>query len=260
MRLSEKDKQGLKLIVLIVVLASVLVGFFVYEHFRKVEIYEDTMCPKRRAVPEVLILIDKTDPLSDTQRAFVWKRISQIAETLELYERLSIYVLSDDRSTWSAAPLFAICNPGSTGNPLYQTEWQIHKNFRLKFGGPLESVLESLLVDRETKYSPIMEMVESLSLKTDVNGLAPRRRLVIISDMMQNTPAYSHYRLPIDYPAFSNSDYARQQKVNLSNAEASIIYLERESRKNYQSAAHVKFWEQWLHRNGAKLVAMERVR
>lgn len=260
MGLSDKDKRGIQIIIGIALAAAVLLGITIYLDATRPDLDLVDFCPKDESVPETIVLIDRTDPLSKTQQDFVWKRLGQLSETLTIYEKLSIYALSDDRSTWSAEPLFSFCNPGKKANPLYQTEWQIHQRFRKRFGGPLQEVLRQLLQDKETKQSPIMEMVETLSLKPNVLPSAPRRRLILVSDMMQNVPAYSHYQLPINYSTFASSVYAKAQRVNLSGATVEIVYLERETFKTYQNVQHAEFWEEWFHNNGAKLTRVDRVR
>jgi hypothetical protein len=253
------DRLGKRIVIGVVFIALVLSIIILIVNANTPEL-DNALCPKEGPSAETVVIIDRTDPLTLTQKEFISKRVRQLADNLKQYERVSVYGLSDDMNTWNASPVRSICNPGSSANPFYQNPKKIRDLYERKFLQPIESDLSALQSDHASQYSPIMEMVESVSLRPELSRVPPKRHFVIVSDMMQNTPEYSHYKLPISYQNFATSPYAKSQRVSLRKASVEVIYLDREELKKYQQTQHIEFWQQWFYEGGAKMAPVIRVR
>src|SRR5207245_3894538 len=79
------------------------------------------LCPYEIPYPHTVILLDKTDPFTESQKQKLMETISRVKARLDKYEKLSIYIL-DHASYKAHIPVFSLCNPGSPENaePLYQ--------------------------------------------------------------------------------------------------------------------------------------------
>jgi hypothetical protein len=87
--------------------------------------------------------------------------------------------------------------------------------------------------------------------KHDVKG---ERRLIIISDMLHNTPQFSMYRGPVDYETFAASKYGRKAQLELRDVEVELHYLI--NNPQLQTKRNLKFWEDYFIKAGAQIVAV----
>jgi hypothetical protein len=260
--LSQKDKLGVALIVIaVLVMVGVVAGTAVLQRSTSaVKVDAETLCPFSQNYAHTVVLVDKTDPFSASQKKKFYAKIMQIRQELQPLEKLSIYVL-DDRNYLAPRPAFAVCNPGSgrAANPLYQNPRMWEKRFQQKFGKPLDSVVEVLSEGTSKNTSPILEMIHAVSQVFDFGPKAGRRRLILFSDLMHNVPEYSHFNGIWEYEKFRTSPYAAKLQTNLADARIEIIYLLRPELYKYQSQPkHQNFWGSWFEGNGAKEVSLER--
>lgn len=253
-KLNEKDRRGLKIFVAagIFVLVLIMIPIFVpsggpYD--------EATLCPTDRPYPRTIVVVDKTDPFTVSQSRFLRAEIERLRDNMAQYEKLAIYVLNQDNF---AAPesVFELCNPGSgkDANALYQNPTKIRLRFKKKFGQPLADLLADLITGERADRSPIMEMIRNVAYMGDFNDQSVKRRLILISDMLQHMPGYSHYRSPVNFEAFAASDYFARIKAPLPGVNVHLIYLVRRGQERNQTSKHLVFWERFFQGVGAKLV------
>ena len=254
-----QDQLGKRILIIVGLVAMGLIATKLVLDLRRPELVEN-LCPKDGPLKEVVVLVDRTDPFTETQRKFVTQWISTVGQRLNQYERLSLYGLSSDESSWNAEPIFSQCSPGSQANELYQTKSKVRSAYLKSFEGPLNIALSEILTNAVHSSSPIMEMVFSISRRPELSGRVPERHFVIVSDMMQNSKDYTQYKLPIDYREFAKSPFSRTHNFGLERAAISILYLERQSLQNYQNSAHVEFWERWFSDKGARIVEVVSIR
>jgi hypothetical protein len=82
-------------------------------------------------------------------------------------------------------------------------------------------------------------------------------RLTMISDMIQNTPAYSHFRSAPDFAQLARSPAWRSLQPNLFRAEVDILYLRSDHRRFgqlIQNRGHQDFWAQLILASNGRLV------
>ncbi|WP_454741357.1 hypothetical protein [Cupriavidus necator] len=217
----------------------------------------ETMCPADGPVGHYVLLVDKTDPLNFTQK----QAFSVIFE--ELMEKripegylLSVFVLGEDFKE-TAVPLVELCNPGdgSGKSELTANLKRLKAQYRLKFIEPVLKQSESLVSTQPAKWSPIFEMLQLVGInayrKHDVKG---ERRLIIMSDMLHNTPQFTMYKGPVDYSAFAASDYGKKAQPELGNVEVELHYLM--NSPQLQTKRNLKFWEDYFAKAGARIVAV----
>lgn len=187
--MTRKDKNGV-LIIFGVSVVFLLLFALTYRLKASADNFDSmTLCPNNGDYPVVKLLIDKTDPWEKRDRQRLANIIRRIKDRLAEHERLSIFVL-DETGTYSPSPVFDMCSPGrgDQANSLYENPRLIQSKFEEKFAAPLDNMLDELLRPGTAPQSPILETVIGL------RGSERNVRLVVVSDMMQNTEALSLYR------------------------------------------------------------------
>jgi len=228
----------------------------------KGEAYDsETFCLLEKESPHTIILIDKTDSLNKNHQRFVLDYINKVKNRLEVYEKLSVFVLTAD-SCIVPEPIFLKCNPGTGegANELYQNPKKIKLKFDRFFSNPLWEVLEDILSDSTDNQSPILEMIRELSLRDDFRNDIPKRTLIIISDMMHHTPNYSHYNQGSDYNYFAKTSYFDEVAASLKSVNIKIVYLLRTKLNTIQGRQHLVFWENYFQAMGGDVTDVRHIR
>lgn len=258
-RARERRSQDIVRTIITIILSTVVLGGAAYYMaIQPASLDAATMCPSDgKPLGHYVLLVDKTDPLNFTQKqAFT-------AIVQELIERripegylLSVFVLGEDFKE-GATPLVELCNPGdgSGKSELTANLKRLRAKYQTKFVEPLVKQSESLVSTQPAKWSPIFEMLQLVDvnayLKRDVKG---ERRLIIVSDMLHNTPEFSMYKGNVDYAAFSASDYGRKAQLELRNVDVELHYLM--NTPQFQTKRNLKFWEDYFSKAGARIVAV----
>jgi hypothetical protein len=215
------------------------------------------LCPASGPTGQIVLLVDKTDPLSFTQKqAFEGLLDRLIAQRVPSGYLLSVFVLGEDYKS-SPKPVFSECNPGDGADASEYTanKARLKKRFETNFRQPMLALANELQATKSAKYSPIFEMLEMTSIngfrKEDVKG---PRKLIILSDMLHNTPEFSMYRDTPEFASFHESDYGRKMSTNLNGVDVELDYLINTPR--LQTRRNLKFWEDYFASAGARIVAV----
>lgn len=256
-----KLKQTREIILgtLVILIVLVIVAFVVYFMVNRSEGLDPmTLCPAKGPRGHFVLLVDKTDPLTFTQKAAFTVTLQELIEKRipEGY-LLSVFVLGEDFKA-NAEPLIELCNPGTGADKSELTAnlKQLKRQYQERFLGPLQKLSESLLASQPANCSPIFEMLQLVGInafrKHDVKG---ERGLIVISDMLQNTPQFSMYSGPLDYATFSASEYGRKLQLELTDVKVEIYYLI--NTPQIQTKRNLKFWEDYFSKAGARIVAVQ---
>ena len=246
-------------ILLVVAFAFVaLVAFFVIA--RDPPLDKTTMCPAAGPRGHIVLLVDNTDPLNFTQRQAFSVVMKELVQTKvpEGY-LLSVFVLGE-KFERSASPIIELCNPGSDAgkSELNNNLKRLRKQYEERFVRPLEDATKSLVADEPAKASPIFEMLQLVGIngfrKHAVNG---PKRLILVSDMLHNTPEFSMYTVPADFDLFESTDYAKRTQAELRDVSVELHYLMTTPR--LQTRRNLIFWERYFERAGARLTEVHRV-
>jgi hypothetical protein len=204
------------------------------------------------------LLIDKTDPLTFTQGRALRQLLDDLAKGrfAREGELLSVFVLGEDiRAT--ADPIFERCNPGDGSSRSNLTDnpelWK--RKHDQEFVKPLVALEDQMRAPKAASVSPIFEMLQVVALrfaKFDVRG---RRSLIIVSDMLHNTPAYSLYRQSQDFAALRTTPEFARLRSKLEGADVELLLLMHTPQ--LQSRRLTKFWEDYFRDMGARLQRVE---
>jgi hypothetical protein len=244
---------GAALLTLAVVIAAG-VGYFTLNREAPLDA---RMCPAQGPLGHYVVLVDTTDPLSFTQKQAYSVLFRELIErnTPEGY-LLSVFVLGENFEA-NAKPVVELCNPGSGAHKseLTATLHRLRRQYEERFLKPLLAEADRLASTESAKASPVLEMLQLVALngfrKENIQG---ERRLILVSDMLHNTPQFSMYRGTPDYKAFSESTYGQKTRLDLPNTKVELHYLM--NAPKLQTRQNLQFWEEHFNKAGARIVAV----
>ena len=247
----KRDSAVLSWIALAVVVAVAIgVGAFVVRTVMNVpEFDEATLCPVDGPTSSIVVLLDLTDPVGDTQALTLSRILDARVDAAPPGTLISVGIVSEDPEDWGAQ--FSRCKPetGENANVIYQNPDMIAERFESGFREPLRSALAGMLEAEEQSQSPIVEALHRLVEDTlvETRGSFPSQ-LIIVSDMIQNSDRVSFY-------ACQGWDHFRAGGEPLSrNLAGTNIVLAKISRPGASSCVAEElepFWGRYLDEKGA---------
>ncbi len=185
--LSKKDKQGFLLIAGVAVLVLAL---FVANYQRSNKPKLDERSCSADIARSTTVVIDRSDDTpSQTLDEILARTKRFVSEHAQEGELVSLFEISGSSRT-SLKPVFSACLPQRDGNDLYENRRKIQRYFDERFAKPLDQALAHPPVRSES--SPISEAIIDLSASQYL--AAPANRLIVFSDLLQNSPNASLYR------------------------------------------------------------------
>ncbi|WP_372073079.1 hypothetical protein P7L75_12425 [Tistrella mobilis] len=208
----------------------------------------ESLCPADgRLAGITVILIDSSDPLPEIGRREVKTLLTDIATRAAVNERIDLRVMTPENG--GSRSLFSRCNPGD-GSDL--DEWTANpalarKRWITTFERPLAEALGTGLAPHTADVSPIMSAIQGIAVDSFAGQAVADlpKSLVIVSDMVENTPLYSQFRGDLRYDTFRASPAYRQYHTDLKDASVTLFYIERATSR-FRSVEHVRFWGQWI--------------
>ena len=215
----------------------------------------ETLCPIDRAVPHTAMLVDRTDPFTKEHTTLFVSAVKRATEALRDHERLSLFLI-EGSAPKTPTPILSICKPpdGSGANWLYENKTLLRAQYEERFTAPLSALVERLARSESAPTSPIMEMVRSVAALPEFSSAVRERKLIIVSDLLQNVRGYSHYRSKPIYEEFRSSRYASSVRPDLVGAEVELVYLPNKRARANGTAEHRAFWRQYFAAAGASVV------
>lgn len=222
-----------------------------------------------------MVVVDASQPrFSTEQKRSVLRYFDQLYGTLGFNDKLSFYTSEGDQLASIAAPRFHICGPAQrpdqleainadAGSPGY-LEKQRERLYEKVLLPELEAMLaDDIETSRHAYESPIFEMIADLSRSP---AMKPGSRLVLISDLIQNSDSAQFCQVQNSMPLFSNFEkrriYERIKPQSLEGVEADVLMLQRTGYGPYcrDEQEIRKFWEDYLIANGVKAPHFIRIR
>lgn len=213
------------------------------------------MCPAAGPAGHYVVLLDKTDPLTFTQKAALEVFVKELIEKRVPEGKLvSVFALGSDYKQ-NAEPVVELCNPGTgagkdetTSNPR-----KLRERYEQQFAQPLKAQIDKLIAIESSKTSPIFEMLQLVAINGfRKNATQGEHRLIVISDMLHNTDELSMFKQQFDFAAFHDSAYGKRTQVDLQGVSVELHYL-----MNYpqlQTRRNAAFWESYFEQAGARVV------
>lgn len=213
---------------------------------------EKTLCHSGGATNITAVLLDLTDPLSVTQQSRLKTILANEVAEASIDTMVAIGLVSENPEKWGAR--FAKCKPktGNNSNGLYENPSILSERYATEFTDPIRETLQSMLTGESENRSPIMEALQSLISETPhftkARGV---RKIIIVSDMLQNSGNLSLYRgQGWDY--FSRQKGSQRLAGNLSGVEVEIYRIPRVGRNVPSVEMTDDFWTRYFDKQGSR--------
>jgi hypothetical protein len=224
----------------------------------RVTLNPDTLCEVGRPLEgKIKVLVDKTDFPTPTMVAALVGGLKRIVEESVPNKLVSIYLISGN-GTDSIRPIFNKCNPKlARGRAWWDMTWLVTNGGHTdklsdeQFAKPLATLLErELLAPIESKQSAILESIDLALWDQGFGDEVADRRLIIVSDLMENMPGNSHYKAKPNLEKFLTSALGKQlQQKAWRGVRVDLVYLPEIG--GHQGVDHIKFWTELFSRLGA---------
>jgi hypothetical protein len=235
--------------------AIIVSGAGYYVMTRPKPLNATNMCPANGPIGQYVILIDKTDPLTFTQKAALEVVVKQLVDKRVPQGYLvSVFALGANYKE-NAEPVVELCNPGNDAGKDENTSnlRRLRQQYEKKFAQPLKAQIDNLIATESAKISPIFEMLQIVAIngfrKHNING---ERRLLVISDMLHNTEELSMFKERPEFSTLFDSAYGRRIQLDLGGVEVELHYLM--NYPQFQTKRNAKFWEDYFEKAGAHVV------
>jgi len=220
----------------------------------------NTLCLAGEQPAHMGIVIDKTDLYAPEQAAQIEALVLAGRDRLEIGERLSLYEL-DARGALINTNSFSLCNPGRGNqiNPLYRNPARVEARYQALFEGPLQSALSDLVEPKESPASPIIEALADLAVQPEFDASTPRRTIIVVSDMLQNSRLFTVYgrarsdlagRLPP--PTRVAADLEAEYGDALAGVRIEIYLIERRGWSAEQRDILQQYWSEVFRQLGMR--------
>lgn len=215
----------------------------------------ETLCSKDISSVTVL-LVDVTDPMNLPQQQDFLNQLTKLKNSIPRYGQLTV-VRVDAAGEKLLTPVITRCSPGTArdtdsikGNPQ-----KVQRQWDEDFSAPLDEAFAGIVKASGADRSPIMESVQSIAL-TELQKPGREevpKRLVIASDLLQNTSAVSFYEgLPAP-SEFTSSDAFRRVRTDLRGVDVELWQLQRVDASKTQPRALSKLWERAIDDQGGSV-------
>ena len=210
----------------------------------------DTLCSAENPPMENwVVLLDATDQPSPLQLNVVTLEVLEMAEQMPVNQRFSVVVIHPDTDGINPVRvLYSRCKPpdGEGMNDLYQAQKLASKRYDSHFLAPLQMTIKASSHLSPTKTSPILEAVYLVSkeLGRDLSVT----RMLVVSDLMQNSDLLDFYRDRIDYGELHKAKSYVTDNQLLSGVDIRVLHLARKGNRQNES---YKFWGQYFKEAGA---------
>ncbi|WP_146180735.1 hypothetical protein [Thalassorhabdomicrobium marinisediminis] len=208
-----------------------------------------TLCPVEGPTGAMVVLLDLTDPLTRSQANQLQTWLGDEIASSPRGTLLSVGVVSEDPSDWGAR--FAKCKPQTAedGNPLIQNPSILGETYNDEFLLPLHETLEKMMQSETQNTSPIMESLQALVSGTPNFTTTRLRRLVIVSDMLQNSSVLSFYRSE-GWEHFTETRAHERLAGNLDEVGVTLLRIPRTSANIGDPLKVDTFWARYFDSQG----------
>lgn len=240
----------------------------------------ETLCPTSGPSAVTAILVDTTDRLGPVSRADVLAHLHEEVSSGSANELFLAFETQATEPSGVPEPLFEVCHPGhpEDANPLIESEQRIEKRLEERFLAPLAQVFKELLDREPAASSPLMEstQVAAVTVLGRRDYADVPKRLLLVSDLMQNTDSLSFFRQVPDYSEFVSTSAADQLSTNLGATDVEILFVQRRAHARLRDAVArdtarcsetgdrrtrslIEFWCRWIEDQGGTLRRVVRI-
>ncbi len=256
-----KHRLGLLYIALAIVVVITVFSIRILLESRHIVRDSKTGCPVEGSPSYVAIVFDKTDSYNPIQKQYLKRYFRRLKTQLPTHSQIALYVIKAKNKN-RITPEVIVCNPGTGKN---SSVWSanptlLKKRWREQFEIPLDKAIEEFMRSSTADSSPILEMVQIVSLSAFPTGSEKSdKQMIIVSDMLHHTTEWSHYRKQFDFESLHQIPYYKKIRTNLHGTEVQILYVRREGAQKLQTKRHAFFWADYMHSINGKVTLIEKI-
>ena len=217
---------------------------------------ETTLCPANGPAAGTVIVLDLTDPIEPSQHALIRQRIEAVIQDSEAGTLFAVGLVRPEAAERGARVV--ICKPqsGADANELYENPRMIEERYVSDFQLPLEAALAEMLSSGVADSSPILESLQAtLADATGFPEASYPRRLIIVSDLLQHSSAFSFYR-GNTWQSFTESPDFRRLARNLEGVSIEVLRLPRPRARIGDWEDVDDFWVRYFEHQGVARVRL----
>lgn len=189
-----------------------------------------------------IVLVDSTDRLEPRHKRKLRAVLVQERARLGQYDRLTVMRLNARRPQ-EPAILFSRClpRPPEQTNPLFENARHNQARWDADFAGALDRALRSAAGGAGAQRSPILAGLRAVAADPDFDANIHRRRLVLVSDLLEHNPqGFTHYAPGRDFAAWRTQE--PQNMPDFSRVTVRVVPLDRPEHAARQAFALTHFW------------------
>jgi hypothetical protein len=217
-------------------------------------------CPRSGPRAVHVIMIDRSDPITGQQAQAVRQRVEKLKNEAEFGTRFDVYTFEGDAKN-EMRPILRVCAPGrpEEANELIENPQFVRRRYEERFSQILDRSVTELLKVSTLPNSPIIESMRAAALTSfgPLNAGQIPLHVTLVSDMVQNTAAISHFRAEPNFAQLAKSAAWTSLQPDFKGADVDILYLTRPGAKRgavvIQSRGHQLFWEQLIAASDGRL-------
>jgi len=217
------------------------------------------LCPEDGASSVTAVLLDVTDPITDITKLDLKREFQRIVAGVEQHGLVEVYLLTEVESKLERT--FHGCNPGdgASADPWTTNPKKIQQRWEQAFNEPLKKIEEKMGDGSSAKQSPIMGGVQRIVIESFAEPKLDGRpkHLIVASDMMEHTPAFSMYKSGADLKVFDSSPARSKYRTPLDGVDVKFLIFQRESSSSVKNLP--EFWATWVTSNHGDLAGIERL-
>lgn len=241
-----------------VVIMGIMMTLYVVADRNRPDREPGTDCDKKRLVAGItVIVVDRTDSVSEPQREAVRLKIEQAVSKMEPNSLVALFGIQQDNEGIVAAS-FCRCRPPTGGqiNGFIQGAGFTQDIYESRFHKPLEKAVGEALHEHMSPESPIMEGLCMISSSKDLQTIEERypgakKTLMVFSDMLQNSNLVSFLTNKPDTLLLAGD--LNPYIARFKDYAVEIYELERPKDMSRQTATLRIFWQDYFYNSSGKL-------
>lgn len=243
MKKRKKDKFAVLLISIVMALFFGLASAAIYIKIKKQGITE--YC---------VFLIDVTSELTPTQKGKIDNEFDRYLKDAPKNSKHFFYKVGEVNESLLNPVATAISNYSSEDdNILISNPKKLKKDFEENVKAPLDNALKNSLENGGSKTSPILESIQSVVIKSlgHYDAKYAKKRIILVSDLMQNTDSISFYDNIPDYDSLvGKSDY-RKLQADFSGIGFEIWQINPQNGKN--NSKLLNLWKKIIYAQNGEI-------
>jgi hypothetical protein len=248
-------------VAMLVVVIVAAVGFFGWMKLQAshVSALGEDYCPADGAASVTAVLLDTTDPIAPVTRLDLQNQFKKVVKQVGKGGLIEVYMLTGIEGELKRT--LHVCNPGDGegADPWTSNPKKMQKRWDEAFNKPLKEIEDQMGASYESERSPLMAGIQKIVVGSFAEPQLEDRpkTLIVASDMMEHTDAFSIYKSGAKYDVFEKSAARDRFRLPLDGVDVKFLAFQREKSSKIENLPD--FWATWVVANRGNLIGYERL-